>query len=64
MKPKVIVRGRDPNCVHYSDIVGTIGTCRECGQVVDYRPCQEGKNELLAAKGRKGGKAYAAIYSD
>jgi len=61
LKPKVLVPG-DPKCVHYSDIVGDIGTCRKCGRVLDYSQCQ-GKDEFLAERGRKGGKKRVAIHS-
>ena len=61
LKPKVLVQG-DPNCVHHSDIVGYIGTCRKCGRSLDYSVCQ-GKDEFLAERGRKGGKKNVALHS-
>ena len=65
MKPKILVRGTDPNCVHNEHIDEFIGTCRKCGQVRDYSHCQEKKkNNFLIERGRQGGKAYAAVHSD
>jgi hypothetical protein len=61
-KPKILVRGDDPNCIHVEFIQGYIGTCRLCGQVRDYSVCQDERDERMVLKGRKGGRAYAAIY--
>ena len=39
--PKIQKAGNDPDCIHFEDIVGLIGTCWKCGQVKDYRPKPE-----------------------
>jgi len=59
--PKIIKKGK-PNCHHFEDIVGFIGTCRKCGQVRDYAPCQmtlEEYRESLKEKSRRGQKRGA-----
>lgn len=64
-KPIILVRGGSPDCIHVEHIIGEIGTCQLCGQVRDYGPCLDDmKDEILVEKGRKGGLAYAALYSD
>lgn len=56
-KPIILTKGSIPDCVHYEQVVGLIGTCVLCGQVRNYRPCwgqDDDLNSVFQEKGRRG----------